>query len=89
MAFANHTSQIFHTEGTKQLRMKLITQGTKPLLGFSAFYARNGQWFPGRKHFFMPLEAWKEMMLHVPSFHEKAMKGIYSNYIYHRLSNCT
>jgi hypothetical protein len=75
MQFDNRISQIFHVEGKKQYRMKLIYQNGKPMLGFSIFYQNGCNWFPGRKHFFMSVEAWKAMMGNITPFSERAIKG--------------
>ena len=73
--FDNRISQIFHVENGKQYRVKLIYQDGRPLLGFSVFYQHLTAWYPGKKHFFMSVEAWKDLMLHMTSFNEKAMEG--------------
>ena len=73
--YINRIAQIFHTEGKKQLRLKLIYNNEVPLLGLSTFYQAEDKWFPGKKHFFMPLAAWEAMMEHITEFNEQVKKG--------------
>jgi hypothetical protein len=75
MQFDNRITQIFHVEGKKQYRMKLIYQNGKPMLGYSIFYQNGAIWFPGRKHFFLPVDAWKAMMSNIIPFTQQAIKG--------------
>ena len=81
MGFDNRITRIFHVDGKKQYQVKLISQNGKPLVGFSVFYAFGMSWYPGRKHFYMPLDAWKSLMSQIMPFNQQAMKGMLDYYL--------
>ena len=81
MGFDNRVTQIFHVDGKKQYRVKLIYQNGKPMVGFSVFYAFGMNWFPGKKHFYVPVEAWKSLMAVIMPFNVQAMKGNSAYYL--------
>ena len=80
--FENRLSQSFFTADKKDYRLKLIYHNQRPMVGISVFY-QNGVhrstqepiWMPGKKHFFMPLEAWQQMSKIVPDFANEVEKG--------------
>ena len=75
MEFDNRITQIFYVDGAKQYRLKLIYKNSKPMVGFSLFFKRGENWFPGRKHFYLPVDAWKNLMPLITNFNDRAMQG--------------
>ena len=74
--FENRLSHVFHNDGNRQFRLKLIYHGSTPWIGFSQFFRRGELWFPGKKHFFMPMDAWKGLREIIHKFSEEATKGM-------------
>ena len=81
MQFDNRITQIFHVDRPKQYRLKLIYQNGKPMLGFSLFFQRGTNWYPGRKHFYIPVDGWKGLMSMIGPFNAAAMQGNIFYYI--------
>ena len=81
MEFDNRITEIFHIDGAKQYRLKLVYQNGKPMVGFSLFIKRGPNWFPGRKHFFFSVDAWKGLVPLISNFNERAMKGSLEDYL--------
>ena len=84
--FTNKLSESFYREGKQEYRIKLIYRGQTPMVGISTFFESSTNqeqpiWLPGKKHFFMPLEAWKEFAKMVPEFAKQVEKGSL-NYLY-------
>lgn len=73
--YVNRLAQIFHTEEKKQYRLKLIYSNDVPLVGLSQFFPANDKWLPGKKHFYMPIAAWEELMEHIGEFNAQVKKG--------------
>ena len=82
--FVNRLSESFYREAKQDYRLKLILNNQKPMVGISVFY-QNGtnqgvpNWKPGKKHFFMPIAAWKELVMLIPEFAREVDKGAFSN----------
>lgn len=75
MTFDDRCCKVFFVDGPKQYRLKCTFKDGVPFVGMSQFYERCGNWFPGKKHFYMPYPAWQSLLQCIMDFKEQVEKG--------------
>ena len=74
--------QIFHEENSTSMHLKYVLRDGVPRIGFSEFVPnKDGEWVPGKRHFYLSLNGWRELIKAFEPFNEALMQGIcYPNY---------
>ncbi|KAF0145469.1 MAG: hypothetical protein FD143_3360 [Ignavibacteria bacterium] len=80
--YENVVDQIFHEENATSMHIKYVLRDGVPRIGLSEFVQnQDGEWFPGKRHFYMSLNGWTELFKAIEPFNEAVMQGIcFPNY---------
>ena len=76
--YENLVDQIFHKENATAMHIKYVLRDGVPRVGLSEFVQnQDGEWFPGKRHFYLSLNGWMELIKAIEPFNEVVMQGMF------------